>query len=107
MCRNPAGDSESDPVVPVIPERETTVVSVVVLLKIGLAAYLGFLALFTAWLRPSFGAMFWSMLTGVLGGLAYSWFFFKARYTKRLLNDGVRPFWPAGCAPSSYAVCIE
>ena len=76
--------------VPKIPERETVVVSIMVVLKIALGVYLGFLALFTAWLRPSFGTMFWSMLTGVIGGLAYSWFFFKARYTKRLLNDGVR-----------------
>ena len=66
-----------------------------VVLKIALGAYLAFLALFTAWLRPSFFAMFWSILIGLGAGLAYSWLFYTTRYKKRLLNDGVR----APCFP--------
>lgn len=81
--------------VPAIPERPPVVVSIMVVLKVALGVYLAFLALFTAWLRPSVSTLFWSMLTGVLGGLGYSWLFFQARYSKRLLNDGVSATTPA------------
>lgn len=85
-----AGDTKPDPVVPPIPERDGVVVNVLVVLKIALGAYLAFLALFTVWLRPSFFAMFWSILLGLGAGVAYSWLFYATRYKKRLLNDGVR-----------------
>lgn len=84
----PLDDTQPDPVVPPIPERDGVAVNVLVVLKIALGAYLAFLALFTAWLRPSFFAMFWSILLGLGAGLAYSWLFYATRYKKRLLNDG-------------------
>ena len=86
-----AGESESDPVVPHIPERPGVVVSVIVVLKVALGIYLGLMALFMLWLRPSFDTMFWSILIGVTGGLGYSWLFYSARYMKSLLNNGVSP----------------
>ena len=86
----PAGDSEPDPVVPALGDTPGVVVNALVLLKIALCAYLVFLTLFTAWLRPSFFALFWSILLGTLLGFAYSWLFYSTRYSKRMLNDGVR-----------------
>ena len=77
--------------VPHIPERPGVVVSVIVVLKVALGIYLGLMALFMLWLRPSFSTMFWSILIGVAGGLGYSWLFYSARYMKSLLNNGVRP----------------
>lgn len=86
--RPSAGDSESDPVVPALGNRPG-VVNALVLLKIALCVYLAFLTLFTAWLRPSFFALFWSILLGIVLGFAYSWVFYSTRYSKRLLSEGV------------------
>ena len=75
--------------IPALGDRPGVVVNALVLLKIALCAYLVFLTLFTAWLRPSFFALFWSILLGSLLGFAYSWLFYTTRYSKKMLNDGV------------------
>lgn len=94
LSRMSVGESESLPVIPSIPERPPVVVSIVFVLKIALAVYLAFIALFTAWLRPSVSTLFWSILVGGGAGLGYSWLFLNTRHYKRLLNDGVRPAQP-------------
>ncbi len=80
--------------IPALGERPGVVVNALVLLKIALGAYLVFLTLFTAWLRPSFFALFWSILLGTLIGFAYSWVFYTTRYSKQILGEGVSCFAP-------------
>ena len=84
-----ADDAQSDPVVPAIGERPEVAVNVVEMLKIALAVYLAFIALFTAWLRPTASSLITGLLIGLAIGLGYAWLFYAARYKKLLLNEGV------------------
>ena len=84
-----ADDAQSDPVVPAIGERPEVAVNVVEVLKIALAVYLAFIALFTAWLRPTASSLITGLLIGLAFGLGYAWLFYAARYKKLLLNEGV------------------
>ena len=102
-----ADDAQSDPVVPAIGERPEVAVNVVEMLKIALAVYLAFIALFTAWLRPTASSLITGLLIGLAIGLGYAWLFYAARYKKLLLNEGVShqsmptakpPIYPDGLA---------
>ena len=89
---------------PPIEKRSGAVVNIVEILKIGLMIYIGFLALFTAWLRPSASSLLQGLFFGVILGLAYSWLFYAGRYKKHLLNEGVSVIQPL--PPSFVQYCV-